>query len=97
MQSRSVATVLQALILAASAVTALHVQTASASTVNEARNVYTDGARGVQEPRSVYTDGARGALESRSPYTDGADSKGASFTLAGMDRTGVSAPPDGAA
>jgi hypothetical protein len=40
--------------------------------------VYTDGANGIRQ-RDVYTDGARGA---------------ASLTLAGMDRTGVSAPPE---
>ncbi|MCY0855052.1 hydroxyquinol 1,2-dioxygenase [Cupriavidus sp. D39] len=48
-----------------------------------ARDPYTEGARSVQESRDAYTDGARAV----DPYIDGAR------TLAGMDRTGVSADP----
>ncbi|AVA35929.1 hypothetical protein [Cupriavidus metallidurans] len=41
--------------------------------------------------RDPYTDGAHGIRE-RDPYTDGAHGS-AGMNLAGLDRTGVSAPP----
>lgn len=110
MQRRTLATALQALILTTSAMAALHTETVSARTVTEPRSVYSDGARSVQEERSAYTDGARDVLDSRSVYSDGDrdvrsersvftdGAKGTdAFTTAGMDRTGVSAPPGGAA
>jgi hypothetical protein len=55
--------------------------------VNDARNAFTDGARasGVNEPRNPYVDGAR--VGKADPFTDGAR------TVAGLDRTGVSASP----
>jgi hypothetical protein len=59
---------------------------AQASVVS-ARDPYTDGARAVQGARDVYTEGARSVQDQRSPYYDGA------HTVAGLDRTGVSAPP----
>ncbi|SDD76625.1 hypothetical protein SAMN05216345_11580 [Cupriavidus sp. YR651] len=51
---------------------------------------YTDGANGIKRP-DPYTDGANG-LSKRDPFTDGAHGSTA-LQLAGMDRTGVSAPP----
>ncbi|MGO4809348.1 hydroxyquinol 1,2-dioxygenase [Cupriavidus sp. 2MCAB6] len=58
-----------------------------------ARDPYTEGARSVQESRDAYTDGARAV----DPYTDGARNvdpfTDGARTLAGMDRTGVSADP----
>lgn len=59
---------------------------AQASVVG-ARDPYSDGARSVQDQRSPYTEGARSVQDQRSPYYDGA------HTVAGLDRTGVSAPP----
>lgn len=53
-------------------------------------NTYTDGANGIKRP-DPYTDGANG-LSKRDPFTDGAHGSTA-LQLAGMDRTGVSAPP----
>ena len=41
--------------------------------------------------RDPYTDGAH-SIRERDPYTDGARAA-AGMNLAGMDRTGVSAPP----
>ncbi|WP_019451532.1 hypothetical protein [Cupriavidus sp. BIS7] len=55
------------------------------------RDPYTDGAHGIRQ-RDVYTDGANG-IRQRDVYTDGARGA-ASLNLAGMDRTGVSAPPE---
>jgi len=52
---------------------------------------YTDGANGIRN-RDPYTDGAHG-VRSRDPYTDGANSAAAGQSVAGLDRTGVSAPP----
>ena len=52
-----------------------------------ARDPFTEGARSATEARDPYTEGARSVQEPRSPYYDGAR------TVAGMDRTGVSAPP----
>ncbi|MFJ1255152.1 hydroxyquinol 1,2-dioxygenase [Cupriavidus sp. CuC1] len=52
-----------------------------------ARDPFTDGARSVNASRDPYTDGARSVQEPRSPYYDGA------HTVAGWDRTGVSADP----
>ncbi|WP_313815996.1 hydroxyquinol 1,2-dioxygenase [Cupriavidus sp.] len=52
-----------------------------------ARDPYSDGARAVQSARDVFSEGARSVQDQRSPFTDGAR------TLAGMDRTGVSAAP----
>ncbi len=65
-------------------------------------NTYTDGANGIKRP-DPYTDGANG-LGKRDPFTDGARvgrrdpfTDGAhgstGLQVAGMDRTGVSAPP----
>ncbi|MGO4326552.1 hypothetical protein AB4Z48_19475 [Cupriavidus sp. 2TAF22] len=51
---------------------------------------FTEG-RNVNTARSSFTDGAR-AQGTRDPYTDGAHGA-AALELAGMDRTGVSAPP----
>ena len=53
---------------------------------NGKRDVFTEGAN-VLEKRDLYTDGAYGTRKP-DPYTDGAR------TTAGLDRTGVSAPPD---
>ncbi len=61
--------------------------TAGARSVHATPSPYTDGARDVQSPRDPYTEGARTVQEPRDPYTDGAR------MLAGMDRSGVSAPP----
>ncbi|MGO4808157.1 hypothetical protein AB4156_00975 [Cupriavidus sp. 2MCAB6] len=60
------------------------------------RDPYTDGAR-VDDARDPYTDGARIGT-ARDPYTDGARSQAVNtsdktFSVAGRDRTGVSAPP----
>lgn len=66
--------------------------------VNDARSPYSDGARDVHRPRNPFVDGARvsdernvfsdGARVGKAdPYTDGAR------IVAGLDRTGVSAPP----
>ncbi len=64
---------------------------------------YTDGANGIKRP-DPYTDGAHGikaadpysdganVLDKRSPFTDGAHGS-AGLEVAGMDHTGVSAPP----
>lgn len=52
-----------------------------------ARDPFTDGARSVTAAPDPFTDGARSVQEPLSPYYDGA------HTLAGMDRTGVSADP----
>jgi hypothetical protein len=59
---------------------------AQASVVG-ARDPYSDGARTVQDARDVFSEGARAVQDQRSPYYDGA------HTIAGMDRTGVSADP----
>ncbi|HBD35515.1 MAG TPA: hypothetical protein DC084_18225 [Cupriavidus sp.] len=53
-------------------------------------DVYADTAN-VTDRRDPYTDGAHGIRE-RDPYTDGAHGS-AGMNLAGLDRTGVSAPP----
>jgi len=55
------------------------------------RDPFTDGAHGIRQ-RDVYTDGANG-IRQRDVYTDGARGA-AGMNLAGMDRTGVSAPPE---
>lgn len=58
---------------------------------------YTDGAS-IQSPRNPFNDGAH-ASKQADPYTDGAKSsipkamRACGSLLAGMDRTGVSAPP----
>ncbi|CAG9183239.1 hypothetical protein LMG23992_04938 [Cupriavidus laharis] len=52
---------------------------------------YTDGAN-VLGKRDPYTDGAN-ALGKRDPFTDGANRPATELNLAGMDRSGVSAPP----
>lgn len=52
---------------------------------NGKRDVFTEGAN-VLEKRDVYSQGAHGTRQV-DPYTDGAR------TVAGFDRTGVSAPP----
>jgi len=86
--------VLLAVALAATAV-------AAQASVSSPRDPYTDGARSVTEQRNPYSDGARTVNEPRSPYSDGARAVESSFapyldgarTLAGQDRTGVSAPP----
>ncbi|GAB7543690.1 hydroxyquinol 1,2-dioxygenase [Cupriavidus sp. 8B] len=61
--------------------------TDGARSVNASRDPYTDGARSVGDSRDPYIDGARSVQEPRSPYYDGA------HTVAGWDRTGVSADP----
>ena len=58
-----------------------------ARSVQEARDVFSEGARSVSDARDPYTDGARGVQDQRSAYFDGA------HTVAGLDRTGVSADP----
>ena len=58
-----------------------------ARAVQGARDVFSDGARSVSDAHDPYTDGARGVQDQRSPYYDGA------HVVAGLDRTGVSAPP----
>ncbi|MNL39817.1 hypothetical protein D3C87_1621250 [compost metagenome] len=62
-----------------------------------ARDPYSDGARAVQSARDVFSEGARSATAARDPYTEGARSADpyldGARTLAGMDRTGVSAAP----
>jgi len=68
---------------ASSGVGARDPYTDGARAVHDARSPFNDGARSVQSPRSPYSDGARYV----DPFTDGAHS------LAGMDRTGVSAEP----
>ncbi|SPK75972.1 conserved exported protein of unknown function (plasmid) [Cupriavidus taiwanensis] len=67
------------------------------------RDVFTDGAHGIKQ-RDPFTDGARTTKSAdpftdganiqspRDPFTDGAHGADAA-TVAGMDRTGVSAPP----
>ncbi|SDC54843.1 hypothetical protein SAMN05216345_102716 [Cupriavidus sp. YR651] len=55
--------------------------------VNSPRNPYSDGARAEHESRDVFSEGARSVQDQRSPYDDGA------HTVAGLDRTGVSADP----
>ena len=57
---------------------------------NGKRDVFTEGANAIGK-RDVYTDGAYG-IHKPDPYTDGARSA-ATLNLAGLDRTGVSAPP----
>ncbi|MGN5476191.1 hypothetical protein ACTMU2_01685 [Cupriavidus basilensis] len=52
---------------------------------------YTDGAH-VLGKRDPYTDGAN-ALGKRDPFTDGANRPATELNLAGMDHSGVSAPP----
>ncbi len=59
---------------------------AQASVVG-ALDPYSDGARTVQDARDVFSEGSRATQDQRSPYFDGA------HTVAGMDRTGVSADP----
>ena len=61
--------------------------TAGSRSVQSAPSPYTDGARDVQSAHDPYSEGARTVEDRRDPYTDGAR------TLAGMDRSGVSAPP----
>lgn len=58
-----------------------------ARSVQDARDVFSEGARSPRDARDPYTDGARSVQDQRSPYYDGA------HTIAGMDRTGVSADP----
>lgn len=67
--------------------------TEGARSVADARDPYSSGAHSAQEPRSVYSDGAR----QTDPYSDGARQfdlyTDGARTLAGQDRTGVSAEP----
>ena len=56
---------------------------------NGKRDPFTDGAR-VNGQRDPFTDGAR-ANDQRDPYTDGAH-RTAGLEVAGLDRSGVSAP-----
>lgn len=62
-----------------------------------ARGPYTDGARSVQDARDAFSEGAHAVQEPRSPYSDGARNfdpyLDGTHTLAGRDRTGVSADP----
>ena len=71
----------------ASVVSARDPYSDGARTVQDTRDVFSDGARSVTDARDPYTEGARSVQEPRSPYYDGA------HTVAGMDRTGVSADP----
>lgn len=54
------------------------------------RDPFTDGANATGK-RDPFTDGARSATGKRDPFVDGAH--GAAASLAGLDRSGVSAPP----
>lgn len=62
-----------------------------------ARDPFTDGARSVQDARDAFSEGAHAVQESRSPYSDGARKfdpyLDGTHSLAGRDRTGVSADP----
>ncbi|WP_019447776.1 hypothetical protein [Cupriavidus sp. BIS7] len=58
-----------------------------ARTVQDSRDVFSEGARSVQDSRDVFSEAARSVQDQRSSYLDGA------HTVAGMDRTGVSAEP----
>ncbi len=66
--------------------------------VNDARSPYSDGARDVHRPRNPFVDGAR-VNDQRSPFSDGARAgkfdpyTDGTHTVAGRDRTGVSAEP----
>ncbi|MCY1227553.1 hypothetical protein D9M72_398290 [compost metagenome] len=63
--------------------------------VNGKRDAFTDGAH-VNGKRDAFTDGAH-VNGKRDAFTDGANQPEAGMDLAGMDRTGVSAPPAHAA
>ncbi len=52
---------------------------------------FTDGANGIRKP-DPFADGAHGTRKP-DPFTDGANNAAADLNLAGMDRSGVSAPP----
>ena len=62
---------------------------------NGKRDPFTEGAH-VNGKRDPFTDGAH-VNGKRDPFTDGANQPAAGMDLAGMDRTGVSAPPAHAA
>lgn len=93
------------LVLAASLVVAATAAATAAAgaqaSVLGARSPYADGARAAQDPRDVFSEGARAVQDQRSPYVDGARNVNAygdgARTVAGMDRTGVSAEPARAA
>ncbi|AOZ10312.1 hydroxyquinol 1,2-dioxygenase [Cupriavidus malaysiensis] len=93
------------LVLAASLVVAATAAATAAAgaqaSVLGARNPYADGARAAQDSRDVFSEGARAVQDQRSPYVDGARNVNAygdgARTVAGMDRTGVSAEPARAA
>ncbi len=67
--------------------------TDGARDVMSPRNPYSDGARDIKSARDPYSDGARDIKSVRDPYSDGARTA-SSGQIAGMDRTGVSAPPE---
>ncbi|KAI3596628.1 hypothetical protein D8I24_7233 [Cupriavidus necator H850] len=58
---------------------------------NGKRDPFTEGAH-VNGKRDPFTDGAR-VNDRRDPFTDGANRAAAAMEVAGMDRSGVSAPP----
>ncbi|WP_432260570.1 hypothetical protein [Cupriavidus sp. TMH.W2] len=58
---------------------------------NGKRDPFTEGAH-VNGKRDPFTDGAR-INDRRDPFTDGANSAAAGTDVAGLDRSGVSAPP----
>ncbi|WP_018310764.1 hypothetical protein [Cupriavidus sp. UYPR2.512] len=58
---------------------------------NGKRDPFTEGAH-VNGKRDPFTDGAR-VNDRRDPFTDGANRAAAAIEVAGMDRSGVSAPP----
>ncbi|MFJ4292952.1 hypothetical protein ACIP1U_24725 [Cupriavidus sp. NPDC089707] len=62
---------------------------------NGKRDPFTEGAH-VNGKRDPFTDGAH-VNGKRDPFTDGANQPAAVMDLAGLDRTGVSAPPAHAA
>jgi hypothetical protein len=58
---------------------------------NGKRDPFTECAH-VHGKRDPFTDGAR-VNDRRDPFTDGANRAAAAIEVAGMDRSGVSAPP----
>ncbi len=58
---------------------------------NGKRDPFTEGAH-VNDKRDPFTDGAR-INDRRDTFTDGANSAAAAMDVAGLDRSGVSAPP----
>ncbi|RDK11913.1 hydroxyquinol 1,2-dioxygenase [Cupriavidus lacunae] len=70
--------------------------TDGARSVQDARDTFSEGARPVTDPHDPYTDGSRAVQDQRTPYFDGSRGLDLTFgahTVAGLDRTGVSAKP----